>query len=272
MPAPVRLVNRLAWRGQTQNEDSRPVPEETAIALTYNGSSHAVMMATPADLEDFANGFSLTEGVVETLDDIESFEIVELEHGIELRMWVTEACMTKIRSRRRRLTGPTGCGLCGVESLAEALPTPHTINADLRLSPTMILEALRLVTAEQAMHNYTRAVHAAGFWKEDAGLVAVREDVGRHNALDKLVGAMARNGETTNQGALLLSSRVSVEMVQKAAVLGTPVMVAVSAPTALAIRTAEQAGITLVGIARSDGFEVFTHRHRILLEEPAPIN
>lgn len=202
--------------------------------------------------------------MVEGLDDIESFEIIEMEHGVELRMWVTEGCMQRIRKRRRRLTGPTGCGLCSVESLAEA---PPTVNGSARFSPGTILTALNQVASSQAMHSYTRAVHAAGFWRLDGGLVAVREDVGRHNALDKLIGALARSGEKANDGALVLSSRVSVEMVQKAAVLGAPIIVAVSAPTALAIRTAEQAGITLVGVARSDGFEVFTHSHRILLEK-----
>ncbi len=266
MPAPVRLVRRLAWRDQSQAEGHRPVPEELPVAFTYNGTSHAVMMATPADLEDFARGFSLTESMVDSLDAIESLEVHEIEEGIELRLWVDEGCMRRIRERRRRLTGPTGCGLCGVESLAEALPAPRRIKGDLRLEPSAIMTALEHVTSAQALNDATRAVHAAGFWRPGRGLVMLREDVGRHNALDKLVGALARAGESGRDGVLLLSSRISVEMVLKAAVLGAPVIVAVSAPTALAIRTAEEAGITLVGIARSDGFEVFTHRRRIVLD------
>lgn len=268
MAAPVQLVNRLAWRGERQDAGQRTVPEETAIALSYNGSTHAVMMGTPADLEDFAYGFSLTEAVVENLDEIESFEIIEMAEGIELRMWVMEARMEQIRLRRRRLTGPTGCGLCGVESLAEALPNPRKIKGNAQLAPDAIMTALRQVASAQALHNTTRAVHGAGFWRPGHGLIALREDVGRHNALDKLIGALTRLRERASDGALLLSSRVSVEMVQKAAVLGAPIIVAVSAPTALAIRTADRAGITLVGIARSDGFEVFTHSQRILLEQP----
>lgn len=268
MAAPVRLVNRLAWRGALQDTGWRNVPEETALALSYNGSTHAVMMGTPADLQDFALGFSLAEAVVENLAEIESFEIIEMEQGIELRMWVMEARMEQIRLRRRRLTGPTGCGLCGIESLAEALPTPRRIDASAQLGPDAIMTALSQVASAQTLHDTTRAVHGAGFWRPGRGLVALREDVGRHNALDKLIGAMARKREQASDGALVLSSRVSVEMVQKAAVLGAPIIVAVSAPTALAIRTAEAAGITLVGIARSDGFEVFTHSHRILLEQP----
>ncbi len=266
MPAPVRLVRRTAWRGDSRAEGHRSVPEELAVALTYNGTSHAVMMATPADLEDFATGFSLTESLVERLEEIESIEMLELDDGIELRLWVTEERMQHIRERHRRLTGPTGCGLCGVESLADALPTPRQVTGDLRLEPATIIDALGQVTSAQALNDATRAVHAAGFWRPGDGLVALREDVGRHNALDKLVGALARAGEDGSNGALLISSRISVEMVQKAAVLGAPVIVAVSAPTALAIRTAEKAGITLVGIARTDGFEVFTHGRRIHLD------
>jgi FdhD protein len=257
---------RIAWRGRPETEDLRAVPEEIPVALTYNGTSHAVMMATPADLEDFATGFSLSECMIRDLAEIESLEIVELDEGIELRMRLAEPRIRQIRERRRRLAGPTGCGLCGIESLADALPRLPRINGDARFEPAHLLAALDQIASAQALHGATRAVHAAALWRSGDGLLAVREDVGRHNALDKLIGATARAGEPADASVLVLTSRVSVEMVQKAAMLGAPVMVAVSAPTALAIRTAEAAGITLVAVARSDGFEVFTHRHRIVLE------
>lgn len=260
-----RTVRRVAWHGAPPVDGDRAVPEETAVAFTYNGSSHAVMMATPRDLEDFAIGFSLTEGNIQTLDEVESLDVIEMADGIELRMWLAEARMAQLRERSRMMMGPTGCGLCGVESLAEALPTPRRVNGDARFEPESIMAGLRLLSEAQRLNHETRAVHAAGLWRQDAGLVALREDVGRHNALDKLIGGLARQGADGRDGIVMLSSRVSVEMVQKAAVLGAPVVAAVSAPTALAIRTAEQAGLTLVAIARDDGFEVFTHGHRLAL-------
>ncbi|MGE3628020.1 MAG: formate dehydrogenase accessory sulfurtransferase FdhD [Hyphomicrobiales bacterium] len=268
---PVRTVRRIAWRGAPAVDGDRAVPEETAIAFTYNGSSHAVMMATPQDLEDFAVGFSLSEDRIRSAGEIESLEVVPLEEGIELRMWLVEERMSQLRERHRRMLGPTGCGLCGVESLAEALPRPRHVNGDSRFRPEHILAALGSLTEAQKLNGETRAVHAAALWKPDGGLIAVREDVGRHNALDKLIGALARGGQEAGGGVLVLSSRVSVEMVQKAAVLGVPLLAAMSAPTALAIRTAEQAGITLVAVARDDGFEVFAHSRRMVLPGATPL-
>jgi FdhD protein len=271
---PVTRVARLAWhchdgpdgvrRGAADGE--RAIPEETAVAFTYNGGTYAVMMATPQDLDDFALGFSLTEGVVHSAEDIRSLDIVETEAGIELRMWLSDPRTAALDDRRRHLAGPTGCGLCGIESLAEALRPPPRVHEGTRFTPAEVMRALEMLAPRQELNRQTRAVHAAAFWEPDAGLVALREDVGRHNALDKLGGALVREGIPGQIGMVLLTSRVSVEMVQKAAVLGVPVLVAVSAPTALAVRTAEAAGITLVAIARGDGFEIFTHRRRIARE------
>jgi len=263
MTRPAVSVAHTGWRDGVACAGERPVPAEVAIALTYNRLSYAVMMATPADLQDFAIGFSLSEGIVEAAGEIEEFAVAEVPGGIELRMWLPEARLAAVERRRRRLAGPTGCGLCGLESLADAMRPPAAISADARFTAGDVARAVAALPAAQALGRETRAVHAAGFWTARDGLLALREDVGRHNALDKLAGALARQGVAAGQGMLLLTSRISVELIQKAAVLGVPVLVAISAPTALAIRMAEQAGITLAGVARPDGFEVYTHPHRI---------
>jgi FdhD protein len=245
----------------------RAVPEEAAVAFTYDGGSYAVMMATPGDLDDFAVGFSLNEGIVAAADEIEGLEVVEEDIGIELRMWLAGPRAASLRDRRRHVAGPTGCGLCGIETLAEAMRACPRVTTDTSFAPALILRALATLGPAQTLHRETRAVHAAAFFEPTGALMAVREDVGRHNALDKLHGALARAGAGTQAGFVVVTSRVSVEMVQKTAVMGAPLLVAVSAPTALAIRTADAAGITLAAIARDDGFEVFTHPDRIRREE-----
>ncbi|SDR36431.1 FdhD protein [Rhizobiales bacterium GAS191] len=266
MANPICRVDRLAWRHAGPSVGERALPEETAIAFTYNGTSYAVMMATPRDLEDFAIGFSLTEGIVDTPDEIETLEIVEEEVGIELRMWLSASRATSFQARRRHMAGPTGCGLCGIETLTQAMRPLPQVSEGPHFSPAEIMEAVSSLAPSQLINLETRAVHAAGFWSGERGLVALREDVGRHNALDKLGGAMARSGLSGGDGIAILTSRISVEMVQKAAMIGIPLLVAVSAPTALAVRTAEACNITLIGIARGDGFEIFTHAHRVALE------
>jgi FdhD protein len=267
LSAPSSSVARVAYTGDTVARGARSIPEETPIAFTYNRTAYAVMMATPADLEDFALGFSLTEGVARSGDDIEELEIVPSEQGIELRMWLVGERLEAITRRQRRLAGPSGCGMCGLESLTDAIRALPRIAAGARFDAAAIHTAMAALPAAQKLNQQTHAVHAAGFWHPQSGLVALREDVGRHNALDKLAGALAKQGVAAGEGLLLLSSRISVEMVQKSAMLGAAVVVAVSAPTALAVRLADEAGITLIGIARADGFEVFTHPERVAAQQ-----
>jgi FdhD protein len=263
VPASVVSVERLIWRDGAVTPGPRSIPEETPIALTYGRSTFAVMMATPADLTDFAIGFSMSEGIVQSPADIVALEVVAVADGVELRMDLAEERQSSLARRQRRITGPGGCGLCGMDSLAEALRPVPSVEVGRTFTPADIEAAVAAMPQAQRVNALTRAVHAAAFWTPEQGLLALREDVGRHNALDKLVGAMAAAGYRAADGIVLLSSRVSVEMVQKAAVLGAPMIVAVSAPTALAVRVAEAAGMTLIGIARTDAFEVFSLPNRI---------
>lgn len=239
------------------------LPEEVPVAFSYRGTTHAVLMATPDDLEDFAVGFSCTEGIIRAIAELSELAIVPANDGIELRMWLTNIQSDAFAARRRRFVGPTGCGLCGLESLAEANRSLPAVTSDLKVSRRQIEQAVAALPRGQALHTATRAVHAAAFWKPNGGLVLIREDVGRHNAIDKLAGAMLRHGHSAADGVIVLSSRISIELVQKASMIGAPILIAVSAPTAYAVRAAEQAGITLIGVARADGFEIFTHFDRI---------
>jgi FdhD protein len=228
------------------------------------------MMTTPQDLEDFAIGFSLNEGIISSPSDIESLDIVPFDDGVELQMWLGKPRADRLRERRRHIAGPTGCGLCGIESITEAMRPAAVIAHGGQFSPEQIMAAMRSLLPRQRLNIETRAVHAAAFWTATGGIIAVREDVGRHNALDKLSGALAGTTVVTMEGMILLTSRVSVEMVQKSAAIGAPLVVSVSAPTALAVRMADAAGITLAAIARADGFELFTHPKRISPENALP--
>jgi FdhD protein len=267
LPSPVCSVARTAYRGDAVTRGGRAIPEEIPVAFSYNRTTYAVMLATPADLEDFAIGFSITEGIVQRAGEIEELDVVAVGQGIELRMWLAPERVDRVTLHQRRLAGPSGCGLCGLESLADAVRTPPRVVSAARFDTSSIHNAMATLPAAQKFNEQTRAVHAAAFWHPARGLITLREDVGRHNALDKLTGALARDGMAVSDGLLLLSSRISVEMVQKSAMLGAPVVVAVSAPTALAVRLADEAAITLIGIARADGFEVFTHPERIAAKQ-----
>jgi FdhD protein len=255
---PAASVN-VPWLSGDRKPDLRTVPEESPIALVYDGTTAAVVMATPADLADFAVGFSLTEGVIRDRDEIGTLEIVPNKHGIELRMWLTARSGRQFKKRQRRLVGPTGCGLCGIESLAEATRSFGPLARKISLRSSQIERAIGALSRAQALNHATHATHAAGFYLPDDTLVVIREDVGRHNAVDKLAGALAARDIPGQCGAILVTSRVSIELVQKAAAIGCPILIAISAPTALAVRAAEACGMTLVAIARGASFEIFSH-------------
>ena len=256
MPAPSVAMSRV---GSDRTRDTRMVAEECPVALVYDGTTIAVLMATPTGLADLAVGFSLTEGIIREAGEIEDLDIVPGSAGIELRIWLRPDSGRALKERHRRLVGPTGCGLCGIESLHEANRACSPVARGIRLSPEQIGLAVDTLAASQLLNHETRATHAAGFFVPGSETMVVREDVGRHNALDKVAGALAAMNIPGRSGAVLLTSRVSVEMVQKTAAIGAGIIIAVSAPTALAIRTAEACGITLIGIARGRDFEIFSH-------------
>lgn len=241
----------------------RLVAEEMPVALSFNGVTHAVMLATPADLEDFGRGFALSEGIVESPAEILDIDTLSHPDGVEVAMSLTARRFAALSERRRSLAGPTGCGLCGVDSLAQANRQPARVASDFAIDETAIRAGLSALPQNQMLNGQTGAVHAAAWIDREGNLLALREDVGRHNALDKLIGALAARRTDLTQGALLLTSRCSVELVMKAATVGMPVMVAVSAPTTRAVRLAEATGVTLVALARADSMLVFTNRSRL---------
>ena len=262
---PTTTVPETARRNGLVRSGTRIVPEEVPIAFSYGGTLHAVMMGTPADIEDFAVGFSLTEGIITDISEIVAIEPIEDQQGIDVQIALVDDVADALRLRRRHMAGPVGCGLCGIESIEQAVrKVPDVSNVALKLTQKDVVRAIALLNDAQPLHRETHAVHGAGFYIPSEGLLAVREDVGRHNALDKLCGAVIRSGHKGSEGVVAVTSRLSVEMVQKAAILGSSVLVAISAPTALAIRTAEEAGMTLVALVRGDDFEIFTHPHRII--------
>lgn len=243
----------------------RSLPEETPVALVFNGTTAAVMMATPTDLKDFAFGFARTEGFIGGLDQVETFEIMPHATGIEARFWLGDEQAQAMQTRRRMMLGPVGCGLCGIDSLEQAVrPLPVLAATGPHLSHHDVATATDALRNHQPLHDQTHAVHAAGFLMPGQGIILCREDVGRHNALDKLIGAMAFAGLDAAQGAIVLTSRVSVEMVQKTVIAGCTVLIAVSAPTAHAVRLAQGANLTLAAFARERGFDVYAHPQRIL--------
>jgi FdhD protein len=238
--------------------------EETPVTLAYNLVPYAVMMATPADLEDFAVGFSLTEGVVADVAQILHVDIVRYSQAIEIQLDVPAATAAAVSgARSRRLSGRTGCGICGTAEVERVLRELPAVPSGTAIESMAIVRATRELASRQPLNDATGAAHAAGWARADGSLVHVREDVGRHNALDKLVGALVRAGERAEEGFVVMTSRGSFELVQKAAILGVPLLATVSAPTALAVRVAEGVGLTLVGFAREERLTVYAHEERV---------
>ena len=237
--------------------------EETPVTLAYNLVPYAVMMATPADLEDFAVGFSVTEGVVASGGEVQHVAVVAYSRGIELQIDVAADIAAVAGSRSRRLSGRTGCGICGTEDVSRVLRDLPVVASDAVIESSAVSRAMHELSARQPLNDETGAVHAAGWARRDGSLAYVREDVGRHNALDKLVGALFRAGEPAEEGFVVMTSRGSFELVQKAAILGVPLLATVSAPTALAVRVAKEAGLTLAGFAREGRLTVYSHEGRV---------
>lgn len=264
VPPGARAASVVAHRAGQAQAEADWLAEEVPVALVLNGISHAVMMATPTDLEDFALGFGCTEGLFDDPGELYGVDIEPVQGGIELRMEVASACEWRLRERRRTLAGRTGCGLCGTESLEQVwLPVPPLAGGGPRVEPPAVAQALVQLRQAQALQQSTGAVHAAAWCSLSGEARIVREDVGRHNALDKTLGAMVRGGVEPAQGFLVVTSRASFEMVQKAVMARVHLLAAVSAPTVLAVQTAEQAGLTLLGFARERDFVAYSHPERL---------
>ena len=258
-----RQVPVTYWENGDLRHQDDEVAAEIPVALTYNKRSHVVMMATPAALEDFAMGFSLTEGIIRQASDLLEVSVIERDKGLELAMTVNAESFRRLDGQRRNLVGRTGCGLCGAQSLDQAMRQPAVVSSRVRLDSTALQTAILSLNTHQPLQVVTGAVHGAAWCGRDGEILTLREDVGRHNALDKLIGFLAVTGFDPASGFVLVSSRASYEMVYKAAAVGMEVLVSVSAPTTLAIDFAHRSGITLVGFARPGRHNVYTFESRI---------
>jgi FdhD protein len=250
----------------TATDGSAAVAEEVPVAFIYNRRPHVVMMATPADFEDFAVGFSLSEEIVETAADIRDCTVMPYAQGVEILLTIPDAAADRLAGRSRELIGRTGCGLCGVQTVEDALRPSRTVTADWVLAPQALWRAEAALASHQTINQATGAVHAAAWATPDGELRVVREDVGRHNALDKVTGALARSGTDPSTGFMVMTSRASYELVQKVAVAGVPILATVSRPTGLAVRLADAAGVTLVALLRGHSANVYAHPARVATE------
>lgn len=257
-----RTVVRLS--GDAISTGAAEVAEEVPVAFVYNGRPHVVMMATPADLEDFAIGFTLAEAIVPSSADVSAVRVERYSQGIEIQLSIPTDAAEALLARGRQLVGRTGCGLCGVETIAEVLRPTRPVAAGWSLEPTALWRAESSLVARQPLNRATGAVHAAAWATRAGDLEVVREDVGRHNALDKVIGALARARRDPSAGFAIVTSRASYELVQRAATAGIPLLAAVSRPTGLAIRMADAAGLTLVALLRGSTANVYSHPERVV--------
>lgn len=251
------------WQGNQHSSQLDYVAEEVPVSLVYNGVPHVVMLVTPTNLEDFALGFSITEGIIKTPADLQSIHIYNRSNGIEVRLQIPESSFCQLSDKGRNLTGRTGCGLCGASTLQQAIREVDPIQAELSVPEPELFAAVTAINQYQQVNQLTGAVHAAAWIVPGQGIQHVREDVGRHNALDKLIGLLLRIGKNPALGFVIITSRASYEVVQKAASVGITLLAAISAPTGLAIRLAEEAGLTLVGFVREHQHVVYSHAGRL---------
>ena len=261
-------VTRLRG-GRVDTVDDRLV-DEVPVALVFNGISHAVMLASPLDLEDFALGFALTEGLLASRAELYGVDVTTVDHGIEVRLEVAAACEFRMKERRRNLSGRTGCGLCGTESLDQVLRPMPALARSITVAPAAVALALSGMAKQQPLQRVSGAAHAAAWCDAEGRVALLREDVGRHNALDKLVGALVAGAFPAGDGFVAVTSRASVEMVQKTLMAGVSVLVAVSAPTALAVQVASRHGLALAGFARGDDLVCYTEPRRFGLVPMEP--
>jgi FdhD protein len=259
---PTSTVEVLRWQQGYGPTIADQVAEEWPVAFRYQGVSHVVMLASPRDLEDLAVGFTLTEAIVADPAEIRDVSAVAVDGALEVRLTIAPERFSKLLERQRNLTGRTGCGMCGAETVDDAIRSPATLADGLRLTAQDVQEAIQSLSAAQPLNAQTGSIHAAGWALPGSGVVLVREDVGRHNALDKLIGALVRRGDDLSKGFVVMSSRASYELVQKVATVGISALVAVSAPTGFAIRSAQRFGVTLVGFARPGRHVIYAHAER----------
>ncbi len=258
-----RTVAVERWRDGRTSAAEDQVADEVPVALVYNGISHAVMLASPVDLDMFGLGFSLTEGILRDKSDLYDLEAVTRAEGIELQMTIAQEAFAQLKERRRSMAGRTGCGLCGAENLAQVVRHPAPLGTGCKATPETVHRAFHELTSHQRIQSVTGAVHAAA-WADTSGKVLyAQEDVGRHNALDKLIGVLATHAVEVDRGFVIVTSRASYEMVQKTAAYGISLLAAISAPTGLAIDLAEETGLTLLGFTRHDSHVIYANPQRI---------
>lgn len=267
LPAAHEALPALRYRGEVVSPCNERVAAETAVALVYNGTPHAVMMASPEDLEAFGVGFTITEHIVAARDEIHRVRSQVVADGIELHIEIDPARHRELDRRRRALTGRVGCGMCGQQTLAQAVRKPAPVPDTIRIKAGAVQSAVAELPAWQALNRETGSLHAAAWVSLEGEVLAVREDVGRHNAFDKLIGSLLNDRADFGAGMALITSRASHEMVQKAATVGIQVLIAVSAPTMLAVNLAQETGVTLIAFARGERYTVYSGSERITREE-----